>query len=160
MRSLPRVLSAGLVAAVLALGCAPNAALVHRPLALHMAETDVGAEGVQRLPSWCEADGVCHVGGSALLDERDVESVGLQRGDSRVTLQLRLNRQGLDKLAVVSSGAGAGGRLTLVVDRKALQASSVEQARRDGHVVVTGPAADMERLFHRLTARPADAPAP
>lgn len=153
-----RLTAAALTAAACGalMGCAPHVALVRHPLAVRLAERDVGADGVERLPSWCEADGTCHVGGAVLLDQRDLQGASLDRGEARATLQLRLNARGLDRLALVTQGRDAAGRLAVVVDRKAIVASSVEQARRDGEIVVEGPAVDIERLYLRLT-RPAPA---
>ena len=149
-----------LAAASLLGGCAPNAAMVRHPLAVHLSDRPEGAQ-TRRVVQWCDADGVCHVAPEVVLDERDIRSVGLDRGEGRMTLQLRLNQRGLDRLAVVAEGSGAGGRLTLVVDQRALQASAVEASRKRGSVVIEGPSVDMERLFQRLTSPdPERPPAP
>lgn len=153
-------LAAAALAVLPALGCAPNAALLRSPLAVHIAENPEG-EGARRMVQWCDADGTCHVGPTAVLDERDVQSVGLNRGEGRITLQLRLNRRGLDRLAVLAQGSNAGGRLAVVVDDKALEANVVEEAARTGSVVLRGPVQPMQRLYDLLTSeRPGREPPP
>ncbi len=157
-RWLPSTLAATLLA-MIAIACAPSAVMVRSPLAVHLAEQPEG-QGARRLAHYCDPDGTCHIGGEAVLDERDVNSVGLSRGEGRLTLNLRLNRRGLDRLAVLAQGSSAGGRLTLVVDDKAIEASRVEEAARTGVVVVSGPVEPMQQLYDVLTQPHGEPPPP
>ncbi len=157
----PRLLHptlAVLALATIAAACAPNAAMLRSPLAVHLAEQPEG-QGARRMAHYCDPNGACHVGVEAVLDERDVNSVALNRGEGRLTLNLRLNRRGLDRLAVIAQGSSAAGRLTLVVDDKAIEASRIEEATRTGSIVVTGPIEPMQRLYDVLTTPHAE-PAP
>ncbi len=145
------------IAALLTMvGCAPHAAMVRHPLAVHLADRPEG-EGARRVVQWCDAAGVCHIAPQAVLDERDVRSVGLDRGEGRLGLVLELNSSGRAKLAAIAQGSSSAGRLTLVVDERALEASQLEASRRSGQVRVQATDEEIERLFQRLTRTPAEA---
>ncbi len=153
-RSLPPVVPAtlivGLAGALLATvltACAPAGSIAY-PMEVRMLAEQPN-DGAQAMPRWCEG-GSCLVGPKVVLDERNVRSVMLQPGESRVGLVLELNSAGIARLKSFIQGNAGDQRLTVVVDGKALEAMTARQTLKTGTIRLSGPRADMLRLHEKL----------
>ena len=150
-RSLPGalavVLASTLLAATLLTACAPAGSVAY-PMQVRMLAEQPNDAG-QSMPRWCEG-GSCTVGPKVVLDERNVRSVMLQPGESRVGLVLELNTAGVARLKTFIQGNAGDRRLTVVVDGKALEAMTVRQTLKTGTIRLSGPRADMMRLHEKL----------
>ncbi len=150
-------LTHGALACVLPLAfsvaCSPTGATVVHPMEVHFA-AEQPADGTQTLPNWCEG-GVCTVGPRVVLDERAVDRVMLQPGETRAGLVLQLDAKGVARLKVMLQGHSGDQRLSVVVDGKALKAWSAQRSLDSKSIRVTGPRKDMMRLYQTLTRRPA-----